>query len=150
MHILCLWRYLDAAGMKKSKAYIINGVVIFIAWMVGQVITAWNIFTSHFFCVFVESFWIAMSGWVHIISSWHLGHTCWNGLCAGCQNTFVRIHVLPCLLALRSGNNYWRNEFQKFSGICAALQQSDHNIEFFGLLRLIMFCCPTRSLSEHV
>jgi len=128
MHILYLWRYLDAAGMKKSKAYIINGVVIFIAWMVGQVITAWNIFTSLFLCI-CGVILNCLSGWVHIISSWHLGHTCWDGLCAGCQNTFVRIHVLPCLLALRSGNDYWRIEFQKFSGICAALQ-SDLNIEF--------------------
>jgi hypothetical protein len=36
--IFCLWRYLDVAGMKRSKAYLINGVVIFIAWLVGQVI----------------------------------------------------------------------------------------------------------------
>ncbi|KAL9315980.1 hypothetical protein ACSQ67_016981 [Phaseolus vulgaris] len=30
--------YLDAAGMKKSKAYIINGVVIFIAWLVARIV----------------------------------------------------------------------------------------------------------------
>ncbi|KAL2316838.1 hypothetical protein Fmac_030714 [Flemingia macrophylla] len=30
--------YLDAAGMKKTKAYIINGVVIFIAWLVARVL----------------------------------------------------------------------------------------------------------------
>ncbi|KAL5177835.1 Transmembrane protein 56-B [Glycine soja] len=28
--------YLDVAGMKKSKAYLINGVVIFISWLVSQ------------------------------------------------------------------------------------------------------------------
>lgn len=50
MHILCLWRYLDAAGMKKSNAYLINGVVIVIAWLVGQVIAVWNIL-SLIYCV---------------------------------------------------------------------------------------------------
>ncbi|KAG4961986.1 hypothetical protein JHK86_038854 [Glycine max] len=30
--------YLDAAGMKKSKAYLINGVVIFIAWLVARIL----------------------------------------------------------------------------------------------------------------
>lgn len=29
-----LQRYLDVAGMKKTKAYVINGVVMFLAWMV--------------------------------------------------------------------------------------------------------------------
>ncbi|RDX75222.1 Transmembrane protein 56-B, partial [Mucuna pruriens] len=28
--------YLDVAGMKKSKAYLINGIVIFISWLVSQ------------------------------------------------------------------------------------------------------------------
>lgn len=28
-------RYLDTAGLKKSNAYLINGVVIFFAWMVS-------------------------------------------------------------------------------------------------------------------
>ncbi|CAL0307449.1 unnamed protein product [Lupinus luteus] len=32
-------RYLDVAGMKRSKAYLINGVVIFIAWLVEQMHT---------------------------------------------------------------------------------------------------------------
>lgn len=35
MHLLDLCRYLDTAGMKKSRAYLINGVVVFIAWLVG-------------------------------------------------------------------------------------------------------------------
>ncbi|KAE9606309.1 hypothetical protein Lal_00013585 [Lupinus albus] len=30
--------YLDVAGMKRSKAYLINGVVIFIAWLVARII----------------------------------------------------------------------------------------------------------------
>ncbi|XP_027342136.1 transmembrane protein 56-B-like [Abrus precatorius] len=30
--------YLDAAGMKRSKAYLINGVVIFIAWLVARIL----------------------------------------------------------------------------------------------------------------
>ncbi|KAK7304967.1 hypothetical protein VNO77_42864 [Canavalia gladiata] len=30
--------YLDAAGMKRSKAYVINGVVIFIAWLVARIL----------------------------------------------------------------------------------------------------------------
>ncbi|KAH1263622.1 Transmembrane protein 56-B [Glycine max] len=30
--------YLDAAGMKKSNAYLINGVVIFIAWLVARIL----------------------------------------------------------------------------------------------------------------
>ncbi|KAF5732514.1 TRAM LAG1 and CLN8 (TLC) lipid-sensing domain containing protein isoform 1 [Tripterygium wilfordii] len=30
--------YLDAAGMKKSKTYIINGVVMFIAWLVARIL----------------------------------------------------------------------------------------------------------------
>ncbi|XP_027368133.1 transmembrane protein 56-B-like [Abrus precatorius] len=30
--------YLDAAGMKRTKAYLINGVVIFIAWLVARIL----------------------------------------------------------------------------------------------------------------
>ncbi|KAL0400217.1 UNVERIFIED_CONTAM: hypothetical protein Sradi_2365000 [Sesamum radiatum] len=30
--------YLDAAGMKRSNAYIVNGVVIFIAWLVARIL----------------------------------------------------------------------------------------------------------------
>ncbi|XP_051151775.1 uncharacterized protein LOC127265812 isoform X2 [Andrographis paniculata] len=30
--------YLDAAGMKTSKAYIMNGVVIFLAWLVARIL----------------------------------------------------------------------------------------------------------------
>ncbi|KAK2377655.1 hypothetical protein P8452_49321 [Trifolium repens] len=30
--------YLDVAGMKRSKAYLINGVVIFIAWLVARIL----------------------------------------------------------------------------------------------------------------
>ncbi|KAK7300200.1 hypothetical protein RJT34_11037 [Clitoria ternatea] len=30
--------YLDATGMKRSKAYLINGVVIFIAWLVARIL----------------------------------------------------------------------------------------------------------------
>ncbi|CAK8565404.1 unnamed protein product [Lathyrus sativus] len=30
--------YLDVAGMKRSKAYLINGVVIFLAWMVARIL----------------------------------------------------------------------------------------------------------------
>ncbi|XP_011100502.1 transmembrane protein 56-B [Sesamum indicum] len=30
--------YLDAAGMKRSSAYIVNGVVIFIAWLVARIL----------------------------------------------------------------------------------------------------------------
>ncbi|KAK7316679.1 hypothetical protein RJT34_00318 [Clitoria ternatea] len=30
--------YLDTAGMKRSKAYLINGVVIFIAWLVARIL----------------------------------------------------------------------------------------------------------------
>ncbi|XP_022982442.1 transmembrane protein 56-like [Cucurbita maxima] len=30
--------YLDTAGMKKSKAYLINGVVIFFAWLVARIL----------------------------------------------------------------------------------------------------------------
>lgn len=30
--------YLDVAGMKKSKAYLINGVVIFISWLVARIL----------------------------------------------------------------------------------------------------------------
>ncbi|KAK6142371.1 hypothetical protein DH2020_022719 [Rehmannia glutinosa] len=30
--------YLDAAGMKKSRVYIINGVVIFLAWLVARIL----------------------------------------------------------------------------------------------------------------
>ncbi|XVF58460.1 hypothetical protein PTKIN_Ptkin07bG0068700 [Pterospermum kingtungense] len=30
--------YLDTAGMKKSRAYLINGVVIFVAWLVARIL----------------------------------------------------------------------------------------------------------------
>ncbi|TKY46738.1 Transmembrane protein 56-B [Spatholobus suberectus] len=30
--------YLDVAGMKKSKAYLINGVVIFLSWLVARIL----------------------------------------------------------------------------------------------------------------
>ncbi|GMI67131.1 hypothetical protein like AT4G19645 [Hibiscus trionum] len=30
--------YLDTAGMKRSRAYLINGVVIFVAWLVARII----------------------------------------------------------------------------------------------------------------
>ncbi|KAG8387136.1 hypothetical protein BUALT_Bualt03G0221900 [Buddleja alternifolia] len=30
--------YLDVAGMKKSRAYIVNGVVIFLAWLVARIL----------------------------------------------------------------------------------------------------------------
>ncbi|KAL2322453.1 hypothetical protein Fmac_026832 [Flemingia macrophylla] len=30
--------YLDVAGMKKSKAYLINGIVIFISWLVARIL----------------------------------------------------------------------------------------------------------------
>ncbi|KAJ8753398.1 hypothetical protein K2173_019797 [Erythroxylum novogranatense] len=30
--------YLDTAGMKRSKAYLINGVVIFLAWLVSRIL----------------------------------------------------------------------------------------------------------------
>ncbi|CAH9130526.1 unnamed protein product [Cuscuta epithymum] len=30
--------YLDVAGMKKTKAYLINGVVIFLAWMLARIL----------------------------------------------------------------------------------------------------------------
>ncbi|KAL8031170.1 hypothetical protein ABFX02_13G007700 [Erythranthe guttata] len=30
--------YLDAAGMKRSRAYIINGVVMFVAWLVARIL----------------------------------------------------------------------------------------------------------------
>ncbi|ESW18249.1 hypothetical protein PHAVU_006G025300 [Phaseolus vulgaris] len=30
--------YLDVAGMKKSRAYLINGIVIFIAWLVARIL----------------------------------------------------------------------------------------------------------------
>ncbi|KAL0545952.1 hypothetical protein IC582_015856 [Cucumis melo] len=30
--------YLDTAGMKKSKAYLINGIVIFFAWLVARIL----------------------------------------------------------------------------------------------------------------
>ena len=30
--------YLDTAGMKRSKAYLINGVVIFVAWLVAKIL----------------------------------------------------------------------------------------------------------------
>ncbi|KAE8665708.1 Transmembrane protein 56 [Hibiscus syriacus] len=36
--------YLDTAGMKRSKAYLINGVVIFVAWLVARVILFVHIF----------------------------------------------------------------------------------------------------------
>ncbi|XWS44419.1 hypothetical protein CRYUN_Cryun15aG0043600 [Craigia yunnanensis] len=29
--------YLDTAGMKRSRVYLINGVVIFVAWLVGEI-----------------------------------------------------------------------------------------------------------------
>lgn len=67
--------------MKRSKAYLINGVVIFIAWLVGQIIADLNIFVNQ---IYVR---------VHVLS-------CLPKLFAGCQNTFVRVHVLSCLLAL--------------------------------------------------
>ncbi|XP_056166910.1 uncharacterized protein LOC115667611 isoform X3 [Syzygium oleosum] len=31
-------RYLDTVGMKKSKAYLINGVVIFLSWLVARIL----------------------------------------------------------------------------------------------------------------
>ena len=43
-----LRRYLDTAGMKKSKAYLINGVVIFFAWLVSQNI--WLLYISFEAC----------------------------------------------------------------------------------------------------
>ncbi|PKI77284.1 hypothetical protein CRG98_002229 [Punica granatum] len=30
--------YLDTAGLKKSKAYLLNGVVIFLAWLVARIL----------------------------------------------------------------------------------------------------------------
>lgn len=36
--------YLDVAGMKKTKAYIINGVIIFLAWMVARILLFMYIF----------------------------------------------------------------------------------------------------------
>ena len=38
MWFLWSWRYLDVAGMKRSKAYLVNGVAIFVSWLVGQII----------------------------------------------------------------------------------------------------------------
>lgn len=31
-----VWRYLDTIGMKRSKAYLINGVAMFFAWLVQR------------------------------------------------------------------------------------------------------------------
>jgi len=70
--------------MKRSKAYLINGVVIFIAWLVGQIIADLNIFVNQIYVEF----------------SFFPSATCLPKLFAGCQNTFVRVHVLSCLLAL--------------------------------------------------
>ncbi|XP_031257485.1 TLC domain-containing protein 4-like [Pistacia vera] len=36
--------YLDTAGMKRSRAYLINGVVIFIAWLVARILLFMYIF----------------------------------------------------------------------------------------------------------
>ncbi|KAL3633800.1 hypothetical protein CASFOL_022562 [Castilleja foliolosa] len=41
--------YLDAAGMKRSKAYTINGVVIFLAWLVVRIL----LFIYMFFHVYI-------------------------------------------------------------------------------------------------
>ncbi|KAL3851570.1 hypothetical protein ACJIZ3_013452 [Penstemon smallii] len=44
--------YLDTAGLKKSTAYLINGVVIFFAWLVSDS-------NPHFnsYCLFAKAFW---------------------------------------------------------------------------------------------
>lgn len=36
-NLLCLQRYLDAAGLKKSKAYLLNGFMMVFAWLVCKV-----------------------------------------------------------------------------------------------------------------
>ncbi|CAJ1965138.1 unnamed protein product [Sphenostylis stenocarpa] len=36
--------YLDVAGMKKSKAYLINGIVIFISWLVARILLFFYMF----------------------------------------------------------------------------------------------------------
>jgi len=37
---LLWWRYLDVVGKKKSKPYVVNGVAIFLTWLVS--VTIWN------------------------------------------------------------------------------------------------------------
>ncbi|XP_023536615.1 transmembrane protein 56-like [Cucurbita pepo subsp. pepo] len=41
--------YLDTAGMKKSKAYLINGVVIFFAWLVARILLFMYMFYHVYF-----------------------------------------------------------------------------------------------------
>ncbi|KAE8675792.1 tetratricopeptide repeat protein 7A-like [Hibiscus syriacus] len=36
--------YLDTAGMKRSRAYLINGVVIFVTWLVARVLLFMHLF----------------------------------------------------------------------------------------------------------
>nr|GMD98507.1 transmembrane protein 56-B [Ipomoea batatas]GMD99643.1 transmembrane protein 56-B [Ipomoea batatas] len=42
--------YLDTAGLKRSSAYVINGVVIFIAWLVARIL----LFVYMFYHVYVH------------------------------------------------------------------------------------------------
>ncbi|KAG6774444.1 hypothetical protein POTOM_021797 [Populus tomentosa] len=44
--------YLDTAGMKKSKAYLLNGVVIFFAWFVARIL----LFIYLFYHVFLHQY----------------------------------------------------------------------------------------------
>jgi hypothetical protein len=53
-----------------------------------------------------------------------------NGLFAGCQNTFVRLHVLPCLLAFLSGIYYKNTELENYL-VCGALYVADLDFNFW-------------------
>ena len=47
-------RYLDTAGLKKSSAYLINGVVIFFAWMVSLTLKSFLSLRWNFQPIYIE------------------------------------------------------------------------------------------------
>ena len=57
----CIWpvlspRFLDTAGMKKSKAYLVNGVTMFVAWLVCyyNVISCCKLWRTHYLLFVIE------------------------------------------------------------------------------------------------
>lgn len=61
-----------------------------------------------------------------------LGHPYRNGLSAGCQNTFVRVYVLPRLLTLWSGNNFWHTEFKNCLASLMLCSRQIFNMTFWS------------------
>lgn len=96
-------RFLDTAGLKKSSAYLINGVVIFIFWLVSALsfcLMMLAVKHPHSNYMLGENYQLKKNIYLVMLYAWTQNEWAIWLIGAGCKSRAIRLLLLPCSQAL--------------------------------------------------